>query len=111
MTNFSGSNYDIVLISDYTDTRQNKFLIELIETYFPQFRWREDRCGYACSDHASWFRNGFPVSFPFESSFKDHNNNIHTEKDTIDVSNNHAFHAKKFAQLTIAYLIEMASLK
>ena len=66
MTLYHGSrNQDIILISDYTNQEQNAFLGNLIDKYL-QLSWMYDRCGYACSDHASWTGNGFPASFPFE---------------------------------------------
>ena len=109
MTNFMGSVNDIVLISDFTNTTQNEFLGELIDEYQSELTWILDPCGYACSDHASWTRNGFPASFPFESTMDTHNQHIHTSKDTIGKSEHKAIHASKFAKLALSFLIELAS--
>ncbi|HMG21830.1 MAG TPA: M28 family peptidase, partial [Kofleriaceae bacterium] len=67
-----------------------------------------DACGYACSDHASWFRTGVPASMPFESRSRDRNRAIHTRRDTLETSGNNAAHAVKFARLAAAYVIELA---
>jgi leucyl aminopeptidase len=107
MTNFQGSDRDIWLIDDFTSTAQNRFVAALIERYTTA-TWGVDRCGYACSDHASWHRAGVPASMPFETRSRDRNKHIHTARDTLEVSNDNAAHAAKFAQLGAAYAIELA---
>ncbi|MFK7823037.1 MAG: M20/M25/M40 family metallo-hydrolase [Oligoflexales bacterium] len=109
MTNFKGSSNDIILISDFTNAAQNEFLGGLIDEYQSELSWILDPCGYACSDHASWTRNGFPASFPFESTMDTHNQHIHTSSDTIDKSEHKAIHASKFAKLALSFLIELSS--
>jgi leucyl aminopeptidase len=107
MTNYQGSDRDIWLIDDFTNPAQNRFVAALIEQYTTA-TWGVDRCGYACSDHASWFRAGVPASMPHETRSRDRNNNIHTARDTLEVSGNNADHAAKFARLGTAYAIELA---
>ncbi len=107
MTNFQGSDRDIWLIDDFTSKPQNAFLAQLIERYTTA-TWGSDRCGYACSDHASWHRAGVPASMPHETRSRDRNRQIHTARDTLEVSQNNASHAAKFARLGTAYAIELA---
>jgi bacterial leucyl aminopeptidase len=107
MTNYQGSDRDIWLIDDFTSPEQNKFLVRLIEGYTTA-TWGVDRCGYACSDHASWHRAGVPASMPHETRSRDRNKHIHTARDTLEVSSNNAAHAAKFARLGAAYAIELA---
>jgi leucyl aminopeptidase len=107
MTNFQGSDRDIWIIDDFTSKAQNKFLIDLIERY-TDATWGSDKCGYACSDHASWHRAGVPASMPFESRSKEMNKRIHTKNDTLEQSKDNALHAVKFARLGAAYAIELA---
>jgi len=107
MTNYKGSSdKDIVLISDNTNTEQNSFMGRLIDEYL-KVSWQYDRCGYGCSDHASWTGAGFPASFPFEARKGDMNRSIHTTSDTIERSRNSASHATNFAKLGIAFLVEL----
>lgn len=106
MTNFKGSKEDIVLMTDYTNEAQNNFVTSLIDTYV-KVKWATDRCGYACSDHASWTNAGFPASVPFESKVHDMNKAIHSKRDTLKISNNHAFHAVKFTKLALSYVVEL----
>jgi leucyl aminopeptidase len=109
MTLFKGSEEkDIVLISDYTNRSQNEFLGKLIDEYV-KVPWGFSRCGYGCSDHASWSQMGYPASFPFESTMENHNVNIHTINDTLESAGGNADHSVKFAKLGLAYLIEMSN--
>jgi len=106
MTAYRGSDKDIWLMKDFTSAPQNTFLTQLIDSYV-HATWGLDACGYACSDHASWHRNGVPASMPFESRMKDRNKKIHTREDTLETSGNNADHAVKFARLAAAYAIEL----
>lgn len=108
MTNYKGAANDIYLLTDFTDKAQNSFLEQLIATYLPGLKVGNDRCGYACSDHASWHAQGYPVSMPFESTFARDNPHIHTAKDTYVNSGSQSAHALKFARLAAAYLVELA---
>ena len=107
MSNYMGSDIDIHLINDFTNRDQNEFLGELIDKYV-KVPWTYAKCGYACSDHASWTKNGYPASFPVESSMSEYNKKIHTSRDTIEVSGGHSYHAVKFSKLATAFAIELA---
>lgn len=52
-------------ITDFTNQELTSFEEKLVDEYCVN-SWREDECGYACSDHASWHENGYPASFPIE---------------------------------------------
>ncbi|MEH6397227.1 M28 family metallopeptidase [Pseudoalteromonas sp.] len=104
MTGNHGSSDDIVMMTDYTNAAQNQFLGQLIDTYLPTITYGFDQCGYGCSDHASWYQQGFAASMPFESRMADINPLIHTAND----SSFDADHASKFAKLAVSYLAEMA---
>jgi len=109
MTNYKGSANDIYLLTDYTDSQQNDFLAQLLRTYLPDLKFGYDKCGYACSDHASWSAQGYAASMPFESSLSRRNPYIHSTKDTFASSGNQAGHALKFARLAAAYAVELGS--
>lgn len=99
---------DIVMMADYTNAAQNEFIGQLIDEYV-KVSWGYSRCGYGCSDHASWTSNGFPASIPFESTMEDINRNIHTARDTIESAGGDAKHAAKFAKLATAFVVELAN--
>lgn len=108
MTNFKGTeDLDIVMMTDFTNEEQNAFVGTLIDTYLPDVSWGYDRCGYACSDHASWHNEGFPASMPFESRMRESNRNIHTSRDTLDQSRGSTSHASKFARMALAFVLEL----
>ena len=109
MTNYKGAANDIYLFTDYTNSQQNAFVADLISLYLPNLKVGYDKCGYACSDHASWHAQGYPASMPFESSFARDNPNIHTAKDTLANSGGQTAHALKFARLAAAYMVELSS--
>lgn len=109
MTNYKGAANDIYLLTDYTNSQLNEFLGQLVGAYLPGLKVGYDKCGYACSDHASWDALGFPTAMPFESSFARDNPNIHTAKDTYASSGNQSAHALKFARLAAAFAAELAS--
>jgi bacterial leucyl aminopeptidase len=109
MTNYKGSASDIYLFTDYTDSLQTEFVRRLITTYQPTMTIGSDRCGYGCSDHASWHAQGFATSMPFETAMSQSNPNIHRTTDTYANSGNQADHALKFAKLGASFLIELGS--
>lgn len=107
MTNHKGTeDLDIVFMNDYTNAAQNEFMGKLIDTYV-KVPWGYSKCGYGCSDHASWHNEGYPASMPFESTMGDINGKIHTDRDTLANSDHNADHAEKFAKLAVAFMVEM----
>ncbi len=109
MTNYKGSPQDIFIYTDYTNAAQNTFVANLAATYLPTLAVGYDKCGYGCSDHASWNNRGFAASFPFEAAFGDDDPYIHTANDTLANMGNQALHAAKFAKLALAYAVELGS--
>ena len=108
MTNYKGSDdLHLTLVDDFTSPEQNAFLADLIKAYLPKISWEYISCRYACSDHASWHKNNFRASMLFEARFQDTNPFVHTSDDTIEQSGGHAEHSVIFAQLGVAYLVEL----
>ena len=106
MTMFPSDSRKITLITDYVDKPLTIFSGRLIDTYV-QVPWQKSQCSYACSDHASWNKAGFPAVFPFETAFDDSNPEIHSERDTVDSGLDAKF-ALSFAKLSAAFAIELA---
>lgn len=108
MTNFNGSSDGgIYLLEDNVDPALTAFLARLTDAYTGAKRGAT-RCGYGCSDHASWTKEGFPASAAFESAFDGMNNNIHSDKDTLANSGGDAKHSVAFARLAAAFAVELA---
>lgn len=108
MTLFPGSGRNrIGLVGDFTSPWLNDVMRGLNEAYV-KADILDDKCGYACSDHASWTKQGFPSATPFESITETMNRNIHTTKDVID--NNSDFeHSLQFSKWALAYLVELGN--
>lgn len=107
MTNYPGSGEPIYLLTDNVDASLTAHLKALVEAY-TGVPAATTRCGYGCSDHASWTRSGFPASAAFESAFDTMNKNIHTDRDTIGNAGGDAKHSVAFAKLAAAFAIETA---
>lgn len=110
MVNYTGKKYDVVFIKDRVDPKLNNFVVDLLNLYVPNVTYSFDtNCG-ACSDHASWHKYGYSSSFPYESKLREGNPFIHTKRDTIRNFNNNGEHAKIFAQLGLAFVLELSKL-
>ncbi|MBI2362941.1 MAG: M28 family peptidase, partial [Elusimicrobia bacterium] len=107
MTNFAGSGEAIYLLTDNADSALTAYLAKLVDAY-TGVGAAQTRCGYGCSDHASWTRSGFPASAAFESAFDTMNHNIHSDKDTLGNSGGNAEHSVAFAKLAVAFAVETA---
>ena len=109
MTAFNGSAEDIALLSDYTNSTLTSFVGQLVDTYQPELVRTSTACGYGCSDHASWHREGFPAAMAFEARFGQHNSSIHSTGDTLATLGNSGDHALKFARLGLAFAVEIGT--
>ncbi|SCU83380.1 LAFA_0D03246g1_1 [Lachancea sp. 'fantastica'] len=76
-------NEHLGIITDHTSPSLTNFLERVINKYL-NIPFVETECGYACSDHSSATRNGFPAALVIESDFSKKNKYIHTTMDTLD---------------------------
>jgi leucyl aminopeptidase len=65
----------------------------------------ESKCGYACSDHGSATRDGFPASFVSEAAFEYKNPYLHTVNDTLDKID--PDHVLEHGKLILGYIYEL----
>lgn len=108
MTMFPDSNEKIVFMDDYTDSSLTKFMGKLVDAYVKK-PWALDQCGYACSDHASWTKAGYPAVMPAESTMKGMNHALHTPQDTMDRFT--PSHGLDYVKLALSYAVEVAQAK
>ncbi len=109
MTNYPGSADDIVMMTDFTSSTQNTYIASILDTYLPAISYSYDQCGYGCSDHASWTSAGYAASMPFESKMNAYNPRIHTSSDTLANMDSTGAKALKFAQMALAYVVELSA--
>ncbi|KAF8914108.1 peptidase [Gymnopilus junonius] len=106
-----GTREEVGIITDFTDEDLTNFNMALVNLYL-NIPYVKTECGYACSDHASWRKAGYPSSFTIESSFENSNKNIHSTNDRIDISDEFSFtHLLEFSKLAVAFAIELGSVK
>lgn len=108
MTLFPGSG-ELVIgnMTDFTSAWLRDFLVSANQNYLGA-QLVDDQCGYGCSDHASWYRQGFPTLMPFESTFSRSNKAIHTPNDVI---NNHSNfrHSHVFSKIALLFALELGN--
>ena len=103
MTLFPGDGeFTLGSMTDFTSAEMRD-LLQTINRDYIGATIIEDKCGYGCSDHASWYRNGFPTLMPFEATMKRMNGNIHTDKDVVSASLSFR-HSAMFTKIAIAFL-------
>lgn len=109
---------------DFIDQGLNNFLKQLVTTYsrlpvvvnvpvstslFSLTPSHSLQCGYACSDHASWFRQGYPTALPFEGIFGEDDPFIHSSGDTTSVNGFSWSHSLEFAKIAVAFAYELTA--
>ncbi|KAF7503522.1 Leucine aminopeptidase 1 [Endocarpon pusillum] len=99
----AGQPESVGVITDFVDVGLTEFLKELITTYC-DIPYVLTKCGYACSDHASASKYGYPSAFVIESDFQYSDNKIHTTEDKIEYLS--FDHMLQHAKLTLAYAYE-----
>ncbi len=106
MTAFPGAGNKVVFMTDFVSAELTRFSQKLMDTYV-KTPWATDRCGYACSDHASWTKAGYPSVMPFEATMSTDNKDIHTTRDVIGKLDFN--HASSFLRLGLSFMAELSS--
>lgn len=108
MTLFPGSGELVIgSMTDFTSAWLRDYLKSINETYL-HARIVDDKCGYGCSDHASWNRQGFPALMPFEATFKGSNKNIHTVNDVISPESNFR-HSAVYTKIALVLALDLGN--
>lgn len=104
----AGEPESVGVITDFVDPGLTEFIKEVITAYC-EIPYVETKCGYACSDHASASKAGYPSAFVIESDFKYSDNKIHTTEDKIEYLD--FGHMLQHARLTLGLAYELAFAK
>lgn len=104
----AGEQESVGVIQDYVDPGLTSFIEKIVSTYctIPFVR---TKCGYACSDHASASKAGYPSAFVIESDFKYSDKKIHTTDDKLEYLD--FDHMLQHARLTLGLVYELAFAK
>jgi len=101
----AGEPESVGVITDYVDPGLTTFIKQVVSTYCT-IPYVETKCGYACSDHASASKAGYPSAFVIESDFKYSDKKIHTTEDKIKYLD--FDHMLQHARLTLGLAYELA---
>lgn len=94
-------------VTDFTSAWLRDYFEQMNNLYL-KIKLVEDKCGYGCSDHASWYRNGYSTLLPFEATSATMNKKIHTSDDVINSQSNFK-HSLVFAKLAILFGLDLAN--
>jgi leucyl aminopeptidase len=108
MTLFPGAG-EFVLgsMNDFTSSWLRDYL-KAINPVYLNVRIVDDNCGYGCSDHASWYRQGYPTLMPFEATMRTMNKNIHTPDDQLTPAMNFK-HSAVYAKIAVIFAMDLAN--
>lgn len=92
--------------NDYVDAELVDFCFELAKEY-TYLELKGGHCGYACSDHASWGRYGYPSTCVSEATPKAGKLNPHNHSANDDITNISIDYTYQHARLGLGFMIEM----
>ena len=101
----AGEPESVGVITDFVNPGLTEFIKKIVTTYCT-IPYVLTKCGYACSDHASASKAGYPSAFVIESDFKYSDNKIHTTEDKLEYLDFN--HMLQHARLTLALAYELA---
>ena len=104
----AGEPESVGVITDFVDAGLTEFIKEVVTEYC-DIPYVLTKCGYACSDHASASKYGYPSAFVIESDFKYSDKKIHTTEDKIEYLS--FDHMLQHAKMTLGFAYEMAMAK
>ncbi|KAH6692404.1 leucyl aminopeptidase [Plectosphaerella plurivora] len=102
----AGKPESVGVITDFVDTGLTDFIKKVIVEYC-DIPYVETKCGYACSDHASASKAGYPSAFVIESAFENSDNHIHSTDDLIKYLS--FDHMLQHAKMTLGLVYELGS--
>lgn len=102
----AGKPESVGVITDYVDPGLTEFIKKVITEYC-DIPYTLTECGYACSDHASASKAGYPSAFVIESKFEDSDDHIHTTEDKIEFLS--FDHMLQHAKLTLSLAYELGA--
>ncbi|MNL59180.1 Bacterial leucyl aminopeptidase precursor [compost metagenome] len=97
----------MVSMTDFTSSWLRDYVKEINAIYLG-IKLIDDKCGYGCSDHASWYRQGYPTVMPSESTMRAMNSNIHTSRDVVGPTSNFR-HSAMYAKLAVVFGMDLAN--
>lgn len=97
------------IITDHTDKSLNGLVERLANQFQDKIglgKFSKSRCGYGCSDHASWTAQGFAAAHVFETDQGKHNQKLHTPQDTRSRISDEKMTG--FARFAAAFIVKLS---
>ncbi|KAH8887600.1 transferrin receptor [Thozetella sp. PMI_491] len=108
-TTNAGKTPSIGVFTDYVDASLTAFIMKVVTAYCT-IPYVTTKCGYACSDHASATKAGYPSALVSEAAFENTSPYLHTTSDTLStVDFDHVLEHAKMT-LGLAYELGFATL-
>ncbi|KAI9774554.1 MAG: Leucine aminopeptidase 1 [Geoglossum simile] len=104
----AGQPESVGVITDFVDPSLTEFIKQVVTEYC-DIPYVLTKCGYACSDHASASKAGYPSAFVIESDFQYSDDKIHTTEDKLEFLS--FDHMLQHAKLTLGLVYELAFAK
>lgn len=101
----AGRKEAVGIMIDYVDRGLTQFLKDVVTAYC-NVGYLETKCGYACSDHTSASKYGYPSAMATEAEMENTNKRIHTTDDRIKYLS--FDHMLEHAKLTLGFAYELA---
>jgi len=99
------TNPQVGILTDYTNPELTQLLRAMVPVYMG-LPTKDFRCGYGCSDHASWNRAGYPAALPAEGPTTSSNPAIHSTRDVYESVN--FDHGLLVAKLAVGFVVELS---
>ena len=104
LTGYNGKESVVGIVTDFTSPAVSQLMRVLTKEYL-SIPAIDTKCNYACSDHASWTKNGYPAAFPTEAQFKNASPYLHSAKDVM--ANISELHCLEFSKLALSFALEV----
>ncbi|KAF8667971.1 Zn-dependent exopeptidase [Rhizoctonia solani] len=104
----AGKSSTITVLADPVPS-MTSHMIKVVEAYVPTAELRSVNCGYGCSDHYSFFKEGYPVVClaSYGPNDKYLNPNYHAMSDTVDKLDFEKM--TDFVRAGLAWVVEVAA--
>ncbi|KAJ3107473.1 Leucine aminopeptidase 1 [Phlyctochytrium planicorne] len=106
-----GSQAVIGILTDYVTAPTTAFLRTIVTTY-TGLGFVNTKCGYACTDHASWTKHGYEAGLAFESDMSNafpYNDRVASDGSALDTVDKLDFnHVFEFVKSTLGFIVELS---
>ena len=108
-----GTQPTIGILTDYVSKAATEFLRLTLKTYTNiKVVADNQRCGYRCTDNASWYDHGYNAALASEAAFRDsfpYNDKVNSDGSPLDTVDNIDFdHIVEFVRNTLGFVVELS---